>query len=453
MSRGRSPAPAIPFRYPGTDPFYDDVGEVTEVLRYDRDCARISGRVWKPKGAAAGADLPGVIITTGSVQAPEPLYWWFAQALVRQGYVVMTWDVRGQGRSDTRTPDGGQGGNADPSVFWDGTVDAIDFFLSTAAEPYPHNPTCAATVPPPYALPAATASNPYAAVLDRGRLGLAGHSLGAAGVSRVQAMDPWEGSLASITTNPVDVIVVWYNLSADVVPRVPAMGQASEYGLFNVPNVEPPDVRAHLGGFDKVDRRRRAVSRSPSRDRPTTSWSLIPTTPVVNFSSTSWVDWGRPMAEHYSVAWMDRWLKTEGETGFADADARLLADAASLAPGTASTSGRPVRFLSGRERRRAPTTSEPGASPPAAVRRAPAPVRAPRPRWRLAWTPLATPSTLAATGDLDPVRRARRTPGGGGAGPPRRPALRRSGRAGQPRDAHHEVAVTHRRSAWSERLR
>jgi hypothetical protein len=33
------------------------------------------------------------------------------------------------------------------------------------------------------------------------------------------------------------------------------------------------------------------------------------------------------MAEHYSVAWMDRWLKRPDERGYGDADARLLADA------------------------------------------------------------------------------------------------------------------------------
>ncbi len=37
--------------------------------------------------------------------------------------------------------------------------------------------------------------------------------------------------------------------------------------------------------------------------------------------------WGRPLAEHYSVAWLDRWLKKPGEAGFDTADARLLADA------------------------------------------------------------------------------------------------------------------------------
>jgi len=33
------------------------------------------------------------------------------------------------------------------------------------------------------------------------------------------------------------------------------------------------------------------------------------------------------MAEHYTLAWLDRWMKRDGEMGFADADNRLLADA------------------------------------------------------------------------------------------------------------------------------
>lgn len=316
-----------PFRYPGTDPFYDTEGDVAEVLRFDRDCARISGRVWKPKGAVAGDDLPGVIITNGSIQAPETLYWWFAQALVRQGYVVMTWDPRGQGRSDTVAPDGTPGSNVEPSVFWDGTVDAIDFFHSTPGEQYPHNPSCAATVGPLQSLAAAAPHNPYWDVLDPERLGLAGHSLGAGGVSIVQAMDPWEGSLPSASENPVDVIVAWDSLSSDVDPRVPAMGQTSEYGIVNAPNTEPPAVDAHLGGFDAWTDAGVPVSQFTIRGSTHFEWALISTTPVVNFSATSWVDWGRPMAEHYSLAWMDRWLKVPGEVGHADADARLADDA------------------------------------------------------------------------------------------------------------------------------
>jgi hypothetical protein len=194
-----------PFRYPGVDPFYANEAEVTPLVIYDEDCARLSGRVWAPKGSVAGAGLPAVVIENGSIQAPEPLYWWMAQALVRQGYVVMTFDPRGQGRSDQQTPTGGQGSNADSTVFWNGLVNVIDFFRSTPVAPYPHNVTCAGT----YGT-TVTDYNPFFDRIDRDRLGIAGHSLGATGVSVVQSYgadgaEPWPGLLD--TENPVKVIV------------------------------------------------------------------------------------------------------------------------------------------------------------------------------------------------------------------------------------------------------
>ena len=47
--------------------------------------------------AAGPAQRPAVVITTGSVQAPETLYWGLAAALAKAGYVVLTYDVQGQG--------------------------------------------------------------------------------------------------------------------------------------------------------------------------------------------------------------------------------------------------------------------------------------------------------------------------------------------------------------------
>jgi alpha-beta hydrolase superfamily lysophospholipase len=106
---------------------------VEPVSFLDRGGAQLFGRVWAPKGATGR--LPSVVVINGSVQAPETLYWWAAQAMVDAGYVVMTFDPRGQGRSDNRTPDGEQGSNANPDVFATNLVDAIDFFRSTRTRP------------------------------------------------------------------------------------------------------------------------------------------------------------------------------------------------------------------------------------------------------------------------------------------------------------------------------
>lgn len=312
-----------PFLYPGFDPFYDAEGVVEQVYFYDAGCARLSGRVWRPAGAQPDGALPTVVIETGSVQAPETLYWWFAQALVRQGYLVMTFDVRGQGRSEGQTPDGEQGSNANPAVFWDGLVNVVDFFRSSPANPYPHNAGCAAAHPE-HQTPV-NEHNPMHAYGDPSRLGLAGHSLGATGVSVVQGLDPWPGEID--TQNPVDVIVAWDSLTAgrdgapDFSLRVPAMGHSSEYGLTPMPFEAAPDPEAHKAdGFDAWAEAGLPAYQLTLQGSTHYEWSPIPT-----FPSTSW-SYGRPIAEHYSVAWMDRWLKQPGEPGYDDADARLLAD-------------------------------------------------------------------------------------------------------------------------------
>ena len=118
---GAGPCVGDPFRYPGVngpdgDAFYTQEAEVTPVVYYDQGCARISGQVWKPR-TTGNSTLPAVIIKNGSVQANEALYWWAAQALVRAGYMVLTFDQRSQGRSDTLGARGEIGSNIDPSVY------------------------------------------------------------------------------------------------------------------------------------------------------------------------------------------------------------------------------------------------------------------------------------------------------------------------------------------------
>src|SRR5213078_1531581 len=113
-------------------------GIVQPVLFTARNGATLSGHVWATK--AGPAKRPGIVITNGSVQADEQLYWYAAQTLAKDGYVVLTFDPQGQGQSDTQgeSPDQQEGTPAqtDGRPFFDGTEDAIDFFLSNPKNPY-----------------------------------------------------------------------------------------------------------------------------------------------------------------------------------------------------------------------------------------------------------------------------------------------------------------------------
>lgn len=166
-------------------------GLVEPVLWTARNGATISGHVWAAR--AGPAQRPGVVITNGSVQADEQMYWYAAQALAKAGYVVLTWDPQGQGQSDVagEGPGANEGvpAQSDGRPFYDGTVDALDFFLSTPDRPFTPRPSCetgTSHAPKQQRRVAAglnAAHNPFSDLLDRGRIGLAGHSSGAAGVS------------------------------------------------------------------------------------------------------------------------------------------------------------------------------------------------------------------------------------------------------------------------------
>lgn len=358
---GMGPCVGDPFRYPGVDGpdgkrFYEQEAEVIPVVYYDQGCARISGRVWRPRGV--NGPLPAVVVKNGSVQAGEQLYWWAVQELVRAGYTVLTNDPRGQGASDFSTPGGEQGGNFNGAVFYQGLVNDIDFLLSSPSKPYPHEATCKGTYPTK-----TNVFNPFHAVVDADRVGLAGHSYGAGGVTWVQSYGaadslPWPGKLS--TRNPVKVVVAWDALGSRSKPnaatlsslppldgaealirpgdappvsaRVPAMSFTSEYGFTPVPFVRNPPRDEHLNAFKQW----KAAS------MPVYALTIAGTTHLdyslgYGLPASSWCPkiennacvggWARPMITHYTLAWFDRYLKLPGEAGYDTADQRLLDDA------------------------------------------------------------------------------------------------------------------------------
>src|SRR3954464_6343503 len=196
-------------------------GRIAKVAVTNKYGALLRGHVYRPlpgahdpyTGRLLKGPFPGVVITTGSVQGSERMYEWLAEDLAERGYVALTYDVQGQGTSETlphennnavpfcnpfATPKDGEefGCPGVPaqqlSNFVVGTEDALSFFTSTPSHHYANPRSEGAKV---------SAFNPYWRQFDRSvdtrtatpgrttKIAIIGHSMGAAAVSKVQGTD------------------------------------------------------------------------------------------------------------------------------------------------------------------------------------------------------------------------------------------------------------------------
>ena len=296
-----------------------------------RDGATLSGHVW---ATWPGRRVrPGVVITDGSVQADEQMYWYAAQALAKDGYVVLTFDPQGQGQSDIfgAGEDALEGvpAQTDGRPFYDGTEDALNFFLST---PTHRMSRCRvarrAPVTPPNRTPRARRIRhflrPVLGLADRSEIGLAGHSYGAAGVSYIAQWDP-----------RVKAVVAWDNLGtpdskgagpsvarkpcpADPAARTavpitkPGLGMSADYGL-------PP-----LRTLAAETRREVDLSHAYTAAGVDTGEIIIRGGSHLDFSFIPNVAFGASLRgadliAWYTDAWFDKYLKHDPS-----ADGRLL---------------------------------------------------------------------------------------------------------------------------------
>ena len=300
-------------------------------------------------GRVLHGPFPGVVVTTGSVQGSERMYWWLAEDLAERGYVVLTYDVQGQGRSESLPHQGpvadvpfctgptGAGetelcdgvGPQQPSNFVYGTEDAISFFLSTPSRPSRNPAAGSARVSkfnPLWSLYDASADRHPSTPGRVSHLGIAGHSLGAAAVSYVQAVDKRVSAVVAL--DKLNSTPGFTALGA-FKPVVPSLGVQSEYG-FNV----YPYVMSH------------GSSIAPSPGSPTegpdphrelnagfVAWQKahVDSMVIVPRASThlEYTDisfalpasrYGQDVASFYSQAWFDKYLKHDRT-----ADARLMA--------------------------------------------------------------------------------------------------------------------------------
>ena len=321
----------------GGDPRLDEWDEreygVSRPVQFvGRNGSTLVGHVWRTRSGPARRPL--VVITNGSVQASEELYWWAAQSLAKAGYVVLTWEPQGQGRSDTfgageDTLDGVPS-QSTGHTFYDHTQDALDFALSSRRSPYcpresrsgtSHCAKQKARVADGFA----TAHNPFRRFVDRSRIGLAGHSYGAAGVS-------WAGQ----ADRRVDAVVAWDNLcdpSGDtgapgsgtsgclpgapgkVSPRVPSLGLSADYGLTPEAFLTQPDPQDRNHASHAFSKAGVDTGELVIRGGTHYEFSYIPSP---TFGATLR---GIDLSAWYTTAWMDRYVK-----GDRTALRRLLTD-------------------------------------------------------------------------------------------------------------------------------
>jgi dienelactone hydrolase len=319
-------------------------GIVRPVLFTARDGATISGHVWAT--VAGPARRPGIVITNGSVQADEQMYWYAAQTLAKDGYVVLTFDPQGQGQSDTygQAPDSNEGypAQTDGRPFYDGTEDAINFLLSTPRQPYEPVNSCstgtshAAKQNARVAAGLDAAYNPFWSLLDPTEIGLVGHSYGAAGISYIGQWDPRVKALVALDNlggpGPASGAVPGSGPSpqgsigeagcpADPADRTtvaitkPGLGISADYGLPPTPNTSLPDptfkeqesVAYSQAGVDSGQ----IVIRGGSH----LDFSFIPNQAFgASLRGPDITDW-------YTSAWFDKYLKHDPS-----ADARLLSE-------------------------------------------------------------------------------------------------------------------------------
>jgi dienelactone hydrolase len=316
-------------------------GLVRPVLFTARNGATISGHVWAT--VAGPAHRPGIVITNGSVQADEQMYWYAAQTLAKAGYVVLTFDPQGQGQSDThgQSPDQNEGfpAQSDGRPFYDGTEDAIDFLLSSPAHPYEPVASCntgtshAAKQNDRVKAGLDAGYNPFWALLDGGKVGLVGHSYGAAGVSYIAQWDPRVGAVVALDNlggpGPTSGNVPGTKggslgeqpCPADPADRTvvpiskPALGISADYGLPPTPNTSLPDPTAkeaesRLYSKAGVDSGEIVVRGGSHLD-----FSFIPNQAFgASLRGPDITDW-------YTTAWFDKYLRHDP-----GADAELLSE-------------------------------------------------------------------------------------------------------------------------------
>ena len=284
---------------------------------------------------------PAVVITTGSVQAPETLYWGLAATLAKAGYVVLTYDVQGQGQSDTlgEAPDTQEGvpSQAGPALLrrhrGRARLPALDARARPTTRARAAGTRTAASAP--ITRPSTTAASAQGWTRPSTRCTTSSTRRGSgspatrsapprsrSSARRTRAWTPSSAGTTCATPTTGDA-----GDGADGVPECPsaarvprrarrtpkpALGMSADYGHRRRPRTRSdPDPQEKNAAFARVQGggRRLDAGEHPRRDA-TTSSRCIPgiTVPVPRPASLR----GQDMTAWYTQAWLDKYVRCQG---------------------------------------------------------------------------------------------------------------------------------------------
>lgn len=242
------------------NPNYNDKVALVPVQFANRYGTQLYGEIVLPKrGAVPPSSGPfPVILALQGLNTNLAMYRWWHQVFADAGYLVFAFDFSGQGHSD----DAGSG-DADNNV--QDAQDALTWLFG---------------------------SSPVAAALDRSRVGVVGHSMGAIATLALQAVEP--RIHAAVAAAPI---------SEDSAPfeanPVPVMIQTGDHDgpIAPIPFANPSVVRPV---YEKLAGDRAFIVAEASSHAQHTNYPLLPT-----------AQWGLEIAGQYSLAWMDWQLRRD----------------------------------------------------------------------------------------------------------------------------------------------
>jgi len=253
------PKPAEIFHWYGHPDYNHSVAQVP-VHFQNRHGTSLYGEIVLPRrGQVPPSDgpFPAILVLEGQ-NTNLAMYRWWHQLYADAGYLVFAFDFSGQGHSEDEA-------EGDPGDNVHDAQDALDYLLERS---------------------------PVAGAVDRRRIGVVGHSMGAIASLGLQAVEP--RIHAAVAAAPISESSAPFDANP-----VPVMIQTGDHDgpVAPIPAVNPAVVRPV---YDKLQGDRAFIVADASTHAQHTNYALLPT-----------ASWGLELAGRYSLAWMDWHLRRD----------------------------------------------------------------------------------------------------------------------------------------------